>query len=207
MKTRVEYIKSAVNAEDWPQDDRLEIAITGRSNSGKSTFINAITGSKIAKVSSTPGKTITLNFFNFGRFYRYVDMPGYGYASRSSSALIDWSKMIEPFMIEREGLCGVILMMDVRRQWSRDEELLKKFLQHHGLPLAIVLSKKDKLNQKELSAALKEIKKAVPEAAVYVYSSLKKDEASLVEAQLFEAWIKPKLEPEILISSDSVRVP
>ncbi len=184
------FMKSAKLPEQWPDIDKPEIAITGRSNAGKSTFLNAVTGLKIAKVSQTPGKTTLLNFFNMGRYYRIVDMPGYGYSARSGSEQVSWTQMIEPYLASRENLKGVIIIVDCRRAWTEDENLLTQFLEAQGRPWALVLSKTDKLNAKELRECQKRFAEIPGADAVFYYSSEKKDSAKSVESALFDRWIK-----------------
>src|SRR6478752_7250400 len=112
MPKTIQFIKSAVLPKDYPIHKMAEVAIAGRSNAGKSSFINALTRDKVAKVSSTPGKTRLLNFFNMADSYVLVDMPGYGFASRSNSEVLEWHEMIETYLMSRENLVGLILVMD-----------------------------------------------------------------------------------------------
>ena len=121
---KAKFLKSAVNQEDYPPSDRPEVALVGRSNAGKSSLLNALAGSKIAKVSQEPGKTRLLNFFDYGKQYRFVDMPGYGYASRSGSEILSWQEMITKYSDVRENLHGVVLIMDSARDWQEEESNL-----------------------------------------------------------------------------------
>ncbi len=187
---RVEFVKSAKEVSGWPQDERPEIAITGRSNAGKSTFINALTNQKIAKVSNTPGKTILLNFFNIGQGYRLVDMPGYGYAARSGHEQVSWSDMIEPYLVLRTQLVGVILIVDIRRKWSDDEKLLVQFLEKHDRPWALVLSKTDKLNAKEMREARLRFAGVTSAQNIFYCSSQKRESVQQVEEALYSRWVK-----------------
>ena len=95
MPRPTRFLKSAVWPKDYPEADRPEIALIGRSNAGKSSLLNALVSQKAAKVSQTPGKTRLLNFFDFGDHYRLVDMPGYGFAARSGDEILAWEKMIK----------------------------------------------------------------------------------------------------------------
>ncbi|WP_253715858.1 ribosome biogenesis GTP-binding protein YihA/YsxC [Bdellovibrio bacteriovorus] len=183
-------MKSAVLAKDYPVHKMAEVAIAGRSNAGKSSFINALTRDKVAKVSSTPGKTRLLNFFNMADSYVLVDMPGYGFASRSHSEVLEWHEMIEAYLMTRENLVGLILVMDIRREWTADEELLKKFSDERGFPLAIVLTKADKMSRNQMMSAAMKMKKVSGLSAVFPVSSLKKTGQDEIERYVFENWVK-----------------
>lgn len=192
MAGAVKFLKSAVLPKDFPKTGLKEIAIAGRSNAGKSSFLNSVARSKIAKVSNTPGKTRLLNFFSFGEKYVLVDMPGYGFAARSGDEIREWHTMVENYLSLREELAGLVLVMDARREWTEDEELLKAFTDSRGLPLAIVLTKADKLTKSEITKALTSIKKNAATQAVFMTSALKKTGHQEVEKYLFENWIKSK---------------
>lgn len=186
----MQFLKSAVLPQDYPDMNRPEIAVAGRSNAGKSSFINALADSKVAKVSQNPGKTSLLNFFDFGQHYRFVDMPGYGWASRSIPEMEQWTKMIETYIASRENLVGLLLVMDLRRDWSEDEQLLKTFCDSVGKPMTVILTKADKSKAKEQN----ERKKIVQKASLlptFLTSSTTEVGISEVEKFLFENWIKP----------------
>lgn len=191
----VRFIKSAVHPQDFPPDTGVEIAIAGRSNAGKSTLINTVTGRKhLAKVSSTPGKTRLLNFFEFKEGYRWVDLPGYGYASRSGGEVASWGEMIETYLSVRQSLRGLVLVMDIRRRWTEDEEALKIFADQTGFPMAVVLAKSDKVTQSEKSKAMAAIRRASGIAAVFPVSALKKQGHTELEEYLYREWARPHLE-------------
>lgn len=190
MPKKIQFIKSAVLAKDYPVHKMAEVAIAGRSNAGKSSFINALTRDKVAKVSSTPGKTRLLNFFNMEDSYVLVDMPGYGFAARSNSEVLEWHQMIEAYLMGRESLVGLILVMDIRREWTQDEELLKKFSDERGFPLAVVLTKADKLSRNQMLSAAMKMKKISGLSAVFPVSALKKTGQDEVERYIFENWVK-----------------
>lgn len=155
-----EFIKSAIELSGCPELGLPEVGIVGRSNSGKSSIINALAKrKKMARVSQTPGKTTLLNFYKMDRHYVLVDMPGYGYASRSHSERDAWTPMIESYLQSRECLRGVVLIMDVQRPWSDDENHLIDWLSRVGVPVILVFNKIDKLNQKEMAAKQKEFSK------------------------------------------------
>jgi GTP-binding protein len=185
------YLKSALLAKDYPPGKRPEVALAGRSNSGKSSFLNAIAKGKVAHVSSTPGKTRLLNFFDFGAHYRVVDMPGYGFASRSMKEMQEWTASIETYIHTRELLAGLILLMDIRRDWTEDEQMLSDFLSAVDRPMLIVLTKADQVTRNEMTKKIKQIEKAAQREPVFAVSALKKTGVEDVEEYVFKNWIKP----------------
>lgn len=185
------YLKSALLAKDYPPGKRPEVALAGRSNSGKSSFLNAIAKGKVAHVSSTPGKTRLLNFFDFGAHYRVVDMPGYGFASRSIKEMEEWTASIETYIHTRESLAGLILLMDIRRDWTEDEQMLSDFLSAVDRPMLIVLTKADQVTRNDMNKKIKQIEKAAQRAPVFAVSALKKTGVEDVEEFVFKNWIKP----------------
>ncbi|WII73469.1 ribosome biogenesis GTP-binding protein YihA/YsxC [Bdellovibrio sp. 22V] len=190
MPKTIQFIKSAVLEKDYPLHSKAEVAIAGRSNAGKSSFINTLAKNKVAKVSSTPGKTRLLNFFDMENSYVLVDMPGYGFAARSGDEMVEWHKMIETYLMTRENLCGLLLVMDIRRSWTDDEELLKKFSDEKGFPIAVVLTKVDKLSRSQMLQAVAKIKKTSGLSAVFPVSALKKEGQEAVEEYIYENWVK-----------------
>ncbi len=190
MPKPIRFIKSAVLAKDYPVDSKPEVAIAGRSNAGKSSFINALGTSKIAKVSSTPGKTRLLNFFSLGVHYNIVDMPGYGFAARSNDEVDEWQRMIEAYLMTRENLRGLVLVMDIRREWDEEEEMLKHFSETRGFPMAIVLTKADKMSRSQMLQAVAKMKKQSGISAVFGISSLKRVGQDEVENFVYENWVK-----------------
>jgi len=190
LKGPVDYIKSAVFPEDYPQTSLPEIAFAGRSNAGKSSLINGISDSKIANVSQSPGKTRLLSFFNVRQKYILVDMPGYGFSKRSGDEQSTWEKMVETYIEKREQLKGLILVMDVRRDWTEEEELLKRYLERSGLPLAIALTKTDKLSKSEIISATRRIQKRTGISALFPVSNLKRTGIEEIEEYLYRHWVR-----------------
>lgn len=186
----MKYLKSAVFPADYPEADRAEVAVAGRSNAGKSSFLNRIAKAKIAYVSQTPGKTRLLNFFDFGKSYRFVDMPGYGFAARPNQEMIEWTTMIEIYLSQRESLKGLILLMDLRREWDEEEELLKRFCSKVNIPICVLLTKSDKCNAKEKNAALKKIRESAQTSNVFLISAQTGDGVEEVEEFIYREWIK-----------------
>lgn len=152
------FEKSAVFEDQYPLKKYPEVAVAGRSNSGKSSIINSWAQSKIAKVSSSPGKTRLLNFFVVEKKFRLVDTPGYGFAARSTKERKSWQTMIETYLTSRDQLKGLILIMDIRRGWEEEEVMLTDWCNAQGIQVFVVLNKADKVNQKDKYASIKRIK-------------------------------------------------
>ncbi|MBZ5201188.1 YihA family ribosome biogenesis GTP-binding protein [Planomicrobium chinense] len=142
----VELVISAVRPEQYPEDGLPEFALAGRSNVGKSSFINKMIGRKsMARISSKPGKTQTLNFYKIEEKLFYVDVPGYGYAKVSKSEREAWGKMIERYITGREELRAVIQIVDLRHAPSRDDIAMYDFMKHYDIPCIIIATKADKI--------------------------------------------------------------
>lgn len=137
---------SAANQSHYPDDDLPEIALAGRSNVGKSSFINTILGRKnLARTSSKPGKTQLLNFFNIDDKLRFVDVPGYGYAKVSKSERAKWGKMIEEYLTTRDNLRAVVSLVDLRHEPSTEDVQMYDFLKYYEIPVIVVATKADKI--------------------------------------------------------------
>jgi len=186
-------LTSAVNMQGCPADSVLEVAIVGRSNAGKSTLINGISGSRIAQVSGTPGKTRLLNFYQNPN-YRWVDMPGYGFSARSGDEQRSWQQMIEPYLATRGNLVGLLIVMDIRRDWSQDEDDLLGWMKPRALPTAVALTKADKLSRSEMLNRVRLIQKQSGLQNVLPTSSLKRTGFQELEAFVFDSWVKPARE-------------
>jgi GTP-binding protein len=187
---QLQFVTSAVNMQGCPQDEIPEIAMIGRSNAGKSTLINGLGRARIAQVSSTPGKTRLLNFYQ-APGYRLVDMPGYGFSSRSGDEQSSWQGMIEPYLSKRKNLIGLTVVMDVRRDWSLDEENLIDWLEPRQLPVVIVLTKADKLNRSDLNKRIAQIRVQAAIDEVLATSSLQKKGYDELLDFFYQRWIKP----------------
>ena len=186
---KVKFLKSGVGRADYPFPYRPEVAIVGRSNAGKSSFINALVDQKIAKVSGTPGKTRVLNFFDLSDKVYMVDMPGYGFATGDRQEVKRWRGMIENYLNERESLKGVLLIMDVRRDWSPDEDLLRNWFLANDIPWAIVLNKSDKLTRSKVHGKRADFARAL-DVPVFGLSSSKKTGFDDVKSLLFKEWAR-----------------
>lgn len=192
MKRKSKFVKSAFEPKDYPTQVLPEIVITGRSNAGKSSLINAITGASLAKVSQTPGKTRLINFFEVGP-YMLVDMPGYGYASRSGDEVHDYKRMVESYFSIRSQVTCLILVMDARRDWSAEEEMLRKFAYSINKPLVIVATKLDKMNQKEKAQRKKHLVEQAKTSDIFFISSTQRIGVDELEESVYRQFIQPIL--------------
>ncbi len=155
-----EFICAAVKPSQYPEEGAPEIAFAGRSNVGKSSLINLLLNRrKLAKVSSTPGKTRTINFYNVNGEFRLVDLPGYGYAKVSKSESADWGKMMEDYLSKRQGLKKVIQLVDSRHAPTAQDKQMYDYLRYYGLDGIVAATKSDKLSGGELSRNLALIKR------------------------------------------------
>lgn len=146
----VELLISAVKAHQFPPADLPEIALIGRSNVGKSSFINAMISRKnFARTSGQPGKTQTINFYQIDSKFRFVDLPGYGYARVSKSQRKFWAKMIEDYLSKRTNLDLIFILMDFRHPPSDLDKQMVNFLEDLDLPYAIILTKTDKVKSNQ----------------------------------------------------------
>lgn len=187
---KIEFITSAANMAGWPKSDLPEVALAGRSNAGKSSFLNALAGRPVAKVSQVPGKTRLLNFFSAGEHYRWVDMPGYGFAARSGAEMTSWGPLIESYLRERERLMGVLLFIDVRRDWSDEETQIQEFLATCHRSLLVVVTKMDKLSRTDLARRRKHFVTQVEQENLFIVSNQDLASVKSVENFIFRQWIK-----------------
>lgn len=143
-----EFVTSAVKPSQYPPPGMPEIAFAGRSNVGKSSLMNTLLGSKnLVKTSSTPGRTQTINFFLINDHFSFVDLPGYGYAKVPKAVRESWGPMVEKYLKTREGLCAVVVILDVRRLPNQGDHDLLAWLAHYKIPAILVLTKADKLKK------------------------------------------------------------
>lgn len=173
-----EFIISAVNKSQYPKDGRPEIAFVGRSNVGKSSLINTVTNRrKLAKTSSTPGKTRLINYFLINDSVYFVDLPGYGYARVSKKEQMSWGKMIEGYLTESENLKKVILLVDCRHKPTKDDVMMYSWIKHFGVEVVIVGTKSDKLSKNQLFKSDKIIRETLQlqsDDEIIYFSSLNK---------------------------------
>ena len=149
---------SAVNAKQYPTDGYMEFAFAGRSNVGKSSLINKLLNRKsLARVSGTPGKTATINFYNIDDTIYLVDLPGYGYAQRSKAETEKWGKMMEDYLANREQLVQTSLLVDSRHKPTNDDIQMCEWIRHYHDRVIVVATKLDKLKKREIEPNLERI--------------------------------------------------
>lgn len=145
--------------DQYPEDNLQEIAFAGRSNVGKSSLLNLLTNrKKLAKVSSSPGKTRTINFYRINDAFRIVDLPGYGYAKVSKSISQTWGSMMETYFEKRQGLIKVIQLVDIRHAPSKQDVEMYDYLRHYGLDGIVVATKADKVSRNEMQKSIRQIR-------------------------------------------------
>lgn len=146
--SQAEIVISAVQQSQYPEDNLPEIVLLGRSNVGKSSFINTLIQRKgLARTSSQPGKTQTMNFYKINDAFYFVDMPGYGYAKVSKKEREKWGVMIEEYLQKRENMVLVLLLVDSRHEPTEDDRLMYDWLTYYGLDPVIIATKADKISK------------------------------------------------------------
>ncbi|NVP33990.1 YihA family ribosome biogenesis GTP-binding protein [Listeria monocytogenes] len=180
----VELIISAVRPEQYPETDLPEYALAGRSNVGKSSFINTMIRRKsMARISQKPGKTQTLNFYKIEEALFFVDVPGYGFAKVSKTEREKWGVMIETYITSREQLRGVIQIVDLRHKPTEDDRMMYEFLKYCDIPVIVVATKADKIPRSKWQKNAKIVRETLdfdPDDKFVLFSSetkMGKDEA------------------------------
>jgi GTP-binding protein len=165
--TACEFSGSYFQPKLLPSDRRPQIAFAGRSNVGKSTLLNSLVGRrKLAKVSSTPGKTRSINFYLVNNRYYFVDLPGYGYAKVPEKVRLSWQKLVEDYLTGSPHLIGLILILDGRRELTPQDRQLVEWLSIRRLPVLAVVTKSDKLNHDQTKRKVAEVASRLGVAAV-----------------------------------------
>lgn len=162
--TTAEFVKSSPQVGQCPRPDKPEFAFIGRSNVGKSSLINMLTGKKdLAKTSAQPGKTQLINHFLINSDWYLVDLPGYGYAKISMSSRKMWQKMINNYLLQRENLLSVFVLVDSRLEPQKIDLEFINFLGENGVPLTIIFTKTDKQTAKKTAESVERFKQALSE--------------------------------------------
>lgn len=173
-----EHITTAVDPKGYPESEAPEIAMTGRSNVGKSSVINFLAGRKnLARVGNTPGKTRQINFYSLEGKLVLVDLPGYGYARVSKSEKAKWGKIIETYLNSRKQLVMLLMLVDIRHKPTADDKIMYEWICSMGKPHIIVATKADKITRTHYPERINEIRKTLniaPEIPVVPVSVTKK---------------------------------
>ena len=170
--SKAEFLKSAFKEEDWPRDLKPEVAFIGRSNVGKSSLINSLLGVRgLARTSSTPGRTQSLNFFEINGEFRFVDLPGYGYAKVPKDIRSGWGEMATTYLAKRSQLVLSIHIVDSRHEPTKQDLQLHEWLEHNSKSRLIVATKSDKLSNNELRKSLGRVHRVFPGDRVLAYSA------------------------------------
>ena len=153
-----QFVTSAAKLSQCPEADRLEIALVGKSNVGKSSFINALINRKnLARTSSTPGKTQTANFYLINDEFYFVDLPGYGYAKTDKTKKEEFAKIISDYIEKRDADFVVLQLMDFRHAPEKNDVIMYENLKKNGITPVIILTKKDKLKKNDIPKRLNEV--------------------------------------------------
>jgi len=188
------YVASIGKLSQLPPPGPAEIAFCGRSNVGKSSAINALTGRKrLAFTSKTPGRTQTINFFDIGEDLRLADLPGYGFARVPQAVRAQWDRLVGGYLSGRESLAALVVIMDARRPFTEHDERMLDWAQPLGCPVLVLLSKADKLSKRERSSALLQSRAALAErrlrGEVRLFSSLTREGVDETRA-LVRGWLE-----------------
>ena len=186
----VNFTYSAGLSSQLRPDERPDVVFSGRSNVGKSSLINRLSNRKsLARVSSKPGKTATINFFDAGTF-NLVDLPGYGYAKVSKSEKLRWAELVEGYFAAGRNIALVVQIIDMRHKPTADDRNMIRFLYDSGVPFIVVMTKADKLNKSEYAAQTETIGGIMAEfegVKLYPFSALSGTGAAEIEAAIMES--------------------
>lgn len=194
---QAQYLKSALKSKDLPVDHGIEVAFIGRSNAGKSSALNAITGIKgLARTSNTPGRTQMINFFSLDADRMLVDLPGYGYAKVPASVKERWQKHINQYLTGRASLAGLVVIADVRHPLKTMDEQILTWAVEDQLPVHLLLTKCDKLSKQQAANSLQAIKTRLKELAgdavsLQLFSAVNRQGVDEMRA-LLDQWFCPQ---------------
>ncbi len=194
------FLLSATDPRHFPPDEGGEVAFVGRSNAGKSSAINALTGRRaLARTSKTPGRTQQINFFGLGEARRLVDLPGYGYAKVPPSMKARWERLIDAYLRRRESLRGLVIVVDARRALAAFDRQILDWCLAAGIPAHVLLTKADKLSRNGAREVLREVQKelrdlaghegAPVELSAQLFSATQKTGTGDLASRM-EAWLK-----------------
>jgi len=195
----VEFAGAAAKPGVYPKLPYPEIAFAGRSNVGKSSLINRLLERKIARTSSTPGRTQQLNFFVINQQLTFVDLPGYGYAQVSKRDRAQWQRLIEDYLIHSRNLRGVVIIVDIRRGPEEEEVALCEFLAHYQRPFVLVATKCDKLKRNQLEQQRKALATRLDGVSPQLFSA----ETGLGKEELWKELLRLTATKAPLVSSET----
>jgi GTP-binding protein len=191
MKPRAEFLTSAAEVAGFPADSGKEVAVVGRSNSGKSSAINAMLGStRLARVSKAPGRTQLINFFAIAQDRRVVDLPGYGYARVPRCVRERWNTLVTGYFESRRCLVGLIVTIDIRRGVQSLDRRMIEWAQALQLPLMLLATKADKLSRGAGASAVLAMRADLPRTTVVVPFSAPKDCGVVAANRQLSAWLE-----------------
>lgn len=186
---------------DFPENDKPEIAFAGKSNVGKSSLINTMINRKsLARTSSQPGKTQTVNYYNINDALYFVDLPGYGYTKTAQAVKEKWGKMVERYLMNSKQLKSIFLLIDIRHEPSQNDKDMYEWIVYHGFMPVIIATKMDKLNRSQIAKHVKMIKEGIgarPETKIFPFSSLAKQGKDDVWDYIEEVCGLAETEPQI----------
>jgi len=190
---RASFLISAPSLRECPPDAGAEVAFAGRSNAGKSSAINALTGQrKLARTSKTPGRTQLLNFFALDQQRRLVDLPGYGFAKVPLAVKNEWQRHLDEYLSQRVSLRGLVLLMDIRHPLQPFDTQMLDWAKRSEMPVHVLLTKADKLNFGTAKSTLLSVRKQLPNAKVpatiQLFSALNNDGLDILQQQL-DSWL------------------
>lgn len=193
---RASFLTSAPSLRQCPPDIGAEVAFAGRSNAGKSSAINALTGQrKLARTSKTPGRTQLLNFFALDESRRLVDLPGYGFAQVPLAVKNEWQRNLDEYLSSRASLRGLVLLMDIRHPLQPFDTQMLQWAQRSAMPMHVLLTKSDKLNYGAAKAALLAVRSKLPradvETTIQLFSALNNDGLDILQQRL-DQWLLPE---------------
>ena len=196
---QAKFVISAANLKACPEDSLAEVAFAGRSNAGKSSAINTITGhSRLARISKTPGRTQLINFFELGNQTYLVDLPGYGFAKVPLSVKDKWQRELELYLRKREALSGIVLLSDIRHPLKEFDRMMVDWATQSNLPLHILLTKADKLKRGAAKNTLLGVQKELRDldhVSIQLFSSLKNEGVDEARQKLGEGLTVESDEP------------
>ena len=192
------FLQSATTMDTLPPELGFEVAFAGRSNSGKSSTLNRLCRQKsLARTSKTPGRTQLINFFELPEGKYLVDLPGYGYAKVPERVKLEWQRFIESYLVNRFTLCGLVIVMDIRRPMLDHDLTMLNWAESRDLPVHIVLNKSDKLKHGQAKSTLLKTQKALNDyknsCSVQMFSALKNHGVEELSNKL-DSWLRSELE-------------